>query len=457
MSNLRAADEEYRAARRLEETEGLDTSADQSQLSPSSPTFEPGISQIFAENGRTAGNMKCEQLISEVHANCLTSFVKLIAALDAPTRDFRHQAPMDDLHDEFDKYKVWAGNVGAAHSRKRYQISLDYRLREASFYKTQVIKLLNTLDCMVQRALELTDGERRPFEETESPTALINSSDNASSNNDVETNDSGEAEDVDSPWEISSSSSGDSSKSPQAEDQNTTTAMTPTSKPKLFVARKPTIEMPQLVDSIKFTITCLYRIPIRRPAPADRLKQQTSVDMSLYQHFDVLYVRDKFPTADIELVTRLGKIITKRRHILAYRISHNEALQTKVQEPKPKPQMILPGMSHPTGQQAPSARGEAALPLLDKTQSLAAPSTKIGTKATTLRGNMPQILEIGDPTALYAPSLTESKASMASSYANELRVDIPPRPKGEDGQELDLFECPYCLIACRIKTPHAWK
>lgn len=81
-----------------------------------------------------------ESLISDVHAQCFVSFVALIDAIDNPVRDFRDQSPfiLNHVQESFDKYKIWAGNVGAAHAGKRYQISLDYRLREASFYKAQV-------------------------------------------------------------------------------------------------------------------------------------------------------------------------------------------------------------------------------------------------------------------------------------------------------------------------------
>jgi hypothetical protein len=79
-----------------------------------------------------------EPLISEAHRKCFCSFAELISAIETPAKDFQGQATLKDVLEEFDKYKLWAGNVGAAHSGKRYQISLDYRLREASFYKTQV-------------------------------------------------------------------------------------------------------------------------------------------------------------------------------------------------------------------------------------------------------------------------------------------------------------------------------
>lgn len=77
-------------------------------------------------------------LISEAHAKCYFSFEELIEALKSPARDFQCPVRLNQVEDEFDKYKLWAGNVGASHSGKRYEISLDYRLREASFYKDQV-------------------------------------------------------------------------------------------------------------------------------------------------------------------------------------------------------------------------------------------------------------------------------------------------------------------------------
>lgn len=76
-------------------------------------------------------------LISQAHATCYFSFEKLIETIKNPVRDFQGQLPLNQVQDEFDKYKLWAGNVGAAHSGKRFELSLDYRLREANFYKNQ--------------------------------------------------------------------------------------------------------------------------------------------------------------------------------------------------------------------------------------------------------------------------------------------------------------------------------
>jgi hypothetical protein len=79
-----------------------------------------------------------ELLISAAHADCYGAFERLIEALRHPVRDFGDQLPVTAVEEEFDKYKIWAGNVGAGHFGKRYEISLDYRLREAKFLKDQV-------------------------------------------------------------------------------------------------------------------------------------------------------------------------------------------------------------------------------------------------------------------------------------------------------------------------------
>jgi hypothetical protein len=84
--------------------------------------------------------------ISDSHAGCFFAFGDLIDAIQHPVRDFGDQIPLKDVQEEFAKYNIWAGNVGAAHSGKRYEISLDYRLREESFLRDQVLSLLKTLN-----------------------------------------------------------------------------------------------------------------------------------------------------------------------------------------------------------------------------------------------------------------------------------------------------------------------
>jgi hypothetical protein len=75
-----------------------------------------------------------DSTISHIHASCVQAFLAVIDALQSPS----HQKNLEDAYDVFDRYKLWAGNVGAMHKGAKYEMSLDYRLREASFYKDQV-------------------------------------------------------------------------------------------------------------------------------------------------------------------------------------------------------------------------------------------------------------------------------------------------------------------------------
>lgn len=72
--------------------------------------------------------------ISQAHANCVSVFIALVEASHSPS----YKERPNEAQDVFDRYKLWAGNVGAIHGTSQYKLSLDYRLREASFYKSQV-------------------------------------------------------------------------------------------------------------------------------------------------------------------------------------------------------------------------------------------------------------------------------------------------------------------------------
>jgi hypothetical protein len=301
-------------------------------------------------------------------------------------------------------------------------------------------------------------GKRRPFENLSSADANSHIDQVTTSEDDTKE----DADTEDSPWEISSSSDDDNPPKPsdrwspvkdavcKSQSQRTKTAQQ--SIPDVLLVQKPTKEVPQLIESIKFTVTCLYKIPIRRPAPIDRLKQKGSVDASFYHPFDVLYIKDKFPMLDEKVATRLGKMISRRRQLLSYRRSHDESLETKMVEPR----IVIAAPAVPDSTQISNSNGPAIEPQAFIARSHADSSRfTLHTKATTLRLNAPQF---ETSTSLIAHSVAESKSSMASSYTYEsLRVEVPPRPTGENGATLTSFNCPYCLVNQSIKTDHAWK
>jgi hypothetical protein len=76
--------------------------------------------------------------IAQAHFACIDAFQNLLE--DASASD---QGPpkldSQGMRDAFDRYKLWAGNMGAMHFGQQWEMSLDYRLREASFYKVQVV------------------------------------------------------------------------------------------------------------------------------------------------------------------------------------------------------------------------------------------------------------------------------------------------------------------------------
>lgn len=272
----------------------------------------------------------------------------------------------------------------------------------------------------------------------------------------------------DSPWEISSHSSSDSQfktqdhRSETVSFQGAIAANIPTSKLALTVAPltadlEPSSYIAQLYHSINFTITCLYKLPIRHPAPLDRLRQKDSIDTSPYQHYDVLYVRHKFPKLGADVSSRLGKMITRRRQLLRLRETHHQNLEHRRPEAKATTSfsstanliLIRSRNLEPDEPQAKATTSSSSIADL----TIIGNHHTLKTKATMRKFAEPLTEE-----QLYAPSIPESNLSVTSSYTHrELDIEIPPRPKGENGDELDYFECPYCKVAKYIRTKHQWK
>ena len=76
--------------------------------------------------------------IASQYACCEEFFKKLLEVLETPN----DQAVTPRLLDEFGRFSVWAGDVGAHQTGRA---SLDYRLREASHIHLQLTELLEEL------------------------------------------------------------------------------------------------------------------------------------------------------------------------------------------------------------------------------------------------------------------------------------------------------------------------
>lgn len=215
------------------------------------------------------------------------------------------------------------------------------------------------------------------------------------------------------------------------------------------------MELPYTLAEINFTITCLYKLPLRRPAPLDRFKGQTVADMSIYQHFDILYVKDKFPLANSALVTRLGKLVTRRRQLLASRSAHDKRLlsedvETEEDASKADAKTGKPEIPHNDDVQDPVKTANKNTPHSHFSSSRPTGTTKASIVHEELGLEDRQKISSLENFSEYVPS-------MASSYATKLRVRIPDRPCDINGEELQDFKCPYCFIVSRVETRDSWK
>ncbi|KAF2786301.1 hypothetical protein K505DRAFT_260177 [Melanomma pulvis-pyrius CBS 109.77] len=211
---------------------------------------------------------------------CGRGFISLAAALTNDQR-FAAQARPEAINDEFDRFKIWAGNI-AAHRKGRR--SLEYRLRDAAHLKVETHNLLKALQDSLTNALAIVKGERTPWDELS---------------------------DSDSDSESDSEPLGDAGEDFQSD-----------------------TELKQLSASIKNTVTCLFRLSmaIRDPAPNTQSRSFITVDKSYYETHDILHVQSKFPQSDDFLTERLGRAISGRRQYLTYREEHHQKLTKNIEK-----------------------------------------------------------------------------------------------------------------------------
>jgi hypothetical protein len=88
--------------------------------------------------------MTMDMSIADCHNRCVVSFENLINALKYPVRDFGAQLSLPSIEEQYGRFKVWRGNVGAQHNPSR-SISLDYRLRDSKFYRNKITGHLRSL------------------------------------------------------------------------------------------------------------------------------------------------------------------------------------------------------------------------------------------------------------------------------------------------------------------------
>jgi hypothetical protein len=246
------------------------------------------------------------------------------------------------------------------------------------------------------------------------------------------------ADDDDSPWEISSDSDGPQEKPIAAKLGRPSNPFAAPVEPHVGSSQPPEL---QLID---FIVGCLWKLPIRRPAPLDRLKGSDAAESACYHPYDIMHVRSKFPTLNESVTVRLGKAISRRRQILRYRKEHLEA--------------VMNVHSHTKRRIVRARDVEGDLVMEAPAASLVASTRHTAeTKATTLRLDAHQQTQASLDT-LYAPSVATSMSSETSGQsADETPLVYPMCPKAEDGNILHEFICPFCHTAQRVSTERRWR
>ncbi|KAJ4289654.1 hypothetical protein N0V90_010983 [Kalmusia sp. IMI 367209] len=205
-------------------------------------------------------------------------FVSLAQALSYSPQ-YADQIPRERIDDEFDRFKIWSGNISAHRKGRR---SLEYRLRDASHLKDETNTLLTALERSLRHAVAIVQGQETPWD------AL--------------------------PADDSDSDSDSSSNSDTSESEEDT-------------------ELKQLLGSIKTSVTCLFRLSmaIRDPVPDSRVHGTITVDKSHFEEHDIQHARAKYPECAVYLSERLGRAISGRRQYLSYREQHHQKLAKNVE------------------------------------------------------------------------------------------------------------------------------
>ena len=381
-----------------------------------------------------------EEPISNINTKCYEAFDNLGKAIQHLPAQFEGQITSRLLTEFFDRYRLWAGNVGIGHTNHKHQLSLDYRLREASWLKSQVIELVSRLRDNLERIAQILREERIPFEDHAiaskiSSTLLPDSKYHHDISDDLswESSSSEDAELDACRDKLMSGFSIEESAGPSNDDSNFQSHITAGFEK----------EVPYLCNSVKLLIDHLYEIPIRKPAPMNRLikHDNTSLFNKYVAPFDILYIRDLLKDVTLDAANRMGKMNTQRRQILEYRKRHHQSLQIDA-VPTTALESPLENRVRSIERQPPTIASIKLGSELGKVSQ---------TKATTFR-EPPRFTSSLKP----PPSVANSQVSRASTHtAQNILVQIPIQPA--ESFEGHGYICPYCFILVQAMNEKSWE
>ncbi|ORY09923.1 hypothetical protein BCR34DRAFT_615529 [Clohesyomyces aquaticus] len=347
----------------------------------------------------TAANIRLFQTLS----TCLTTADTSLTRLIDP----------EALEDEFGRFRVWAGNLGAL---QKGHSSLDYRLRDSPLLSSNTLKFLEELSDNLTEAIAVVSGKRLPYEQQAKPEESEEEDDFFSEDEDDDSEEGG----------------------------------------------APKTELDQRFREIVDIIQNLYRLSVRIRSPTIRSRSlkaasyrpkdpETGVDiLEEYAVFDLQHTQElirflRVPHAeDVKvqgdfIIERLSKAVTLRRRQFKYWRRHRDKLGVStIPEDLEDNQLATaerPGFQrYDTLEVQPSNPNIAAI---KASASEKAPKSLLsGTEVTQHHQSLDDIVD------------SQSVTSYATT-THDLRgngIELPSPPKAADGEK--DFECPYCFIIC---------
>ncbi|KAK5653257.1 hypothetical protein OQA88_9156 [Cercophora sp. LCS_1] len=311
-----------------------------------------------------------------------------------PGDSFNMQQVLPLFDNEFVRFKMWVGNLGAHQTGRA---SLDYRLREASHLQEQVIHLLQDASESLQEALAITQPKNGAMDEDE------------------------QQHSGDSPDDASEDSFTDSDPDEPSSESRLST----------------------LCADIREVIDCLLRlsVAIANPAPHERFRKFGAEDVSYRQPTDIAYVRDKFPRLTHEMAEVLGKSITRRRQFFRYRMAHREKLAAGLEDVSTV-----------------KDKDDSLTEILPKTVASTLPEHIKANLNLNLRKDVIDEDTRSDTAESMTSYATSAGLSAEMRGGETVPPPPPLRvPSLPIQAKLGSFECPFCYRVISVSSRAAWK
>ncbi|KAK6851945.1 hypothetical protein PG995_012070 [Apiospora arundinis] len=315
----------------------------------------------------------------------------------------------EDVIDTWDKFKLWAGNIGARQTPDS-AASLESRLKGARRVLGQVIDLLDTIQEALDDLFEIASGNQE--------------------NRLIESN-------------------------PGLVDQDSTWVQSPDRTDGKY-------EDQDLLELLSKSVGNLLRITvlIRKATPRDRFARALQGNNPFMDDFDIAYVAERYPKLakpDARwLCERLGRAITKRRQFLRYSRDHNRriaghgdtapAAQQRSSNPAEHDVVFPTTMAH-------SATPSIASGMRTNYSGSYAAHTHASTKASTL--DIAELRRVEENEA--QDDDTKSYISAGSSFQGiaDATLHLPTLEEASHGSE--VFECPICFDIQTITRESSWR